>query len=82
VAPTALQRRFAADPETGAKPLIPIHQWLRASSTWLGSQRRDLAGGGSGTLLSVGDRGASWQRIPVGPSSPPSFTESLHRQRQ
>ena len=71
------QLRFnpdASNPEDWGKPVIPITNgygyldmaWDPSGSIW--------TGGGSGTLLTSGDGGKSWQKDPVGAQQPTNFT--------
>jgi photosystem II stability/assembly factor-like uncharacterized protein len=71
------QLRFnpdASNPEDWGKPVIPITNgygyldmaWDPSGKIW--------TGGGSGTLLTSGDGGKSWQKDPVGAQQPTNFT--------
>jgi photosystem II stability/assembly factor-like uncharacterized protein len=71
------QLRFnpdASNPEDWSKPVIPITNGYGYLDMAWDPSGRIWTGGGSGTLLTSGDGGKSWQKDPVGAQQPTNFT--------
>ncbi len=71
------QLRFnpdASNPEDWGKPVIPITNGYGYLDMAWDPSGRIWTGGGSGTLLTSGDGGKSWQKDPVGAQQPTNFT--------